>query len=360
MLDTFNFRNELGKMTPKIAEGAKIYIFGAGGAWEDICKQYKYLVNIDLNTCIDGFIDNDTNKQGSQFHGKPVYALSNVALDNAVVMISSWKWRFEIVEQLTSAGLFFRHSFFTGECFMALLMRWEYLRLLQFKDKHKGERCFVIGNGPSLTSSDLDKIKDEVTFATNKIYLMFDKTEWRPSYYAIADDVFLKEAHKLIKDKITCPIFYAYNYIFEFDEFSLNNDYFYCVDGRADYHPYPYNKPDFSEEPFMLQWGSTVTYSCLQLAAYMGFSEITLIGVDNTSLRYIDFDGTLHLNDSESEYHFSQSYDESPYYVCMKYMWEPAYQSARDYCEAHGIKIRNATRGGELEIFERVDFDSLF
>lgn len=47
-------------------------------------------------------------------------------------------------------------------------------------------------------------------------------------------------------------------------------------------------------------------------------------------------------------------------YVAMKdhQFWN--YQAARRYAETHGIKIYNATRGGELEVFERVDFDSLF
>ena len=28
------------------------------------------------------------------------------------------------------------------------------------KDKYQGERCFIVGNGPSLTVKDLDKLKD--------------------------------------------------------------------------------------------------------------------------------------------------------------------------------------------------------
>ena len=36
------------------------------------------------------------------------------------------------------------------------------------------------------------------------------------------------------------------------------------------------------------------------------------------------------------------------------------YMCAKEYAERHEIKIYNATRGGKLEVFERVDFDSLF
>ena len=33
------------------------------------------------------------------------------------------------------------------------------------------------------------------------------------------------------------------------------------------------------------------------------------------------------------------------------------YKAAKQYADLHGIRICNATRGGKLEIFERVDFD---
>ena len=37
-----------------------------------------------------------------------------------------------------------------------------------------------------------------------------------------------------------------------------------------------------------------------------------------------------------------------------------SYQAAKQYAQTHGIKIKNATRGGKLNVFQRVDFDSLF
>ena len=37
-----------------------------------------------------------------------------------------------------------------------------------------------------------------------------------------------------------------------------------------------------------------------------------------------------------------------------------AYQKAKTYADTHNIKIYNATRGGKLEVFQRVEFDSLF
>ncbi len=37
------------------------------------------------------------------------------------------------------------------------------------KDRHEGERCSVIGNGPSLRTSALDRLRGESTFAANRI-----------------------------------------------------------------------------------------------------------------------------------------------------------------------------------------------
>jgi hypothetical protein len=355
----FNFREELGKMTPKIVPGVKIYIFGAGTFWLHICKMYKYLVNIDINACIDGFIDNDKSKQGTLFLGKPVYDLSDIALENAVILISvsHAKGNCEISWQLTNMGMYWRHSFFTFDCFTSLLMRWEYLRLMQFKDKHKGQRCFIIGNGPSLLASDLEKLKNEISFATNKIYLMFDQTSWRPSYYVIGDDRILRRIHRQIKQKIKSPRFYAFNVVFDIEDFCLNNDYFYFLDGNVEWKPVPFAKPTFSEEPFILQVGQTVTYECLQLAAYMGFGEIYLLGVDNNYSSSINNAGYYVANDVKE--HFSASYDAS-IYIALIDIQNAAYETALEYADKHGIKIYNATRGGKLEVFQRVDFDSLF
>jgi len=355
----FAFRDELGKITPRIAKGAKVYIFGAGASWENICKQYKYLVGTNLNCCIDGFIDNNTTKQGTQFCGKPVYALHEIDPKNDVVLVSVTGGAAvtEIIAQLTNAGMVWRHSFFDASCFMAMIMRWEYLRLMQFKDIHKGKRCFIIGNGPSLSVRDLEKLKKEITFATNRIYLLFDQTEWRPSYYMIHDSAVLKERHKEIKNAIECPLFYAYGSIFELEDFSLTGSYFYYLDNRVDWRPVTHKKPKFSEEPFVMQWGATVTYDCIQLAAYMGFSEIYLIGVDNEHSLMVKNDGTLVKSQMNS--HFSKEYG-IVFFNPLCDIVDAAYQTAQEYSESHGIGIFNATRGGNLEVFKRVDFDSLF
>ena len=86
--------------------------------------------------------------------------------------------------------------------------KFDYLR--ELKDSHKGERCFIVATGPSLTFEDLHAIKDEFSFGMNSCVLALDKTDWIPSLYGIQDEyVYLKirdvlnnEAKTRLKDKI--------------------------------------------------------------------------------------------------------------------------------------------------------------
>jgi uncharacterized Rossmann fold enzyme len=354
----FDFRTELGKIAPRIAVGAKVYVFGAGANWENICKNFKYLVNIDIDDHIEGFLDNDAAKQGTIFHGKQVFAVSDIDTDNAVILISigTFKANLDIFRQLLPYGLYHTSSVFDVGWDYLLLMGFAYSRLLQFKGKHKGERCFIIGNGPSLSASDLDRLKNEVTFAANRIYLMYNKTAWRPSYYALVDRLALIDSYHEIAKVINCPSFYAANAIFNVDNFNLTDFYFFYPD--FNFYWKPNKKASFSEEPFVMQTGGTVTYICLQLAAYMGFSEIYLLGVDNTSERVVKHNGEIIFNNAQC--HFDKGYQSTQLLSYSIDVVNSSYQTALEYGESHNIKIRNATRGGELEIFERVDFDSLF
>lgn len=59
--------------------------------------------------------------------------------------------------------------------------------LRELKNIHQGERCFIVGTGPSLSISDLEMLKGEVTFGTNRIYELYNQTNWRPTYYINQD-----------------------------------------------------------------------------------------------------------------------------------------------------------------------------
>lgn len=89
----------------------------------------------------------------------------------------------------------------------------------------------------------------------------------------------------------------------------------------------------------------------------MGFKEIYLLGIDHNYRITVSPDGNIVTNDKVQN-HFCDNY--ALPVVPQLYKSSLAYLAAQQYASEHNIKIFNATRGGKLETFERVDFDSLF
>lgn len=233
-----------------------------------------------------------------------------------------------------------------------------YLRTL--KDIHRGKRCFIIGNGPSLRTADLDMLHEEYTFAANRIFNIFNQTNWRPTYYLSVDDRVLKEVQKDLLNYDLGHMFLKYglckikaptNKLSRVYDFSLLLD----VDQNHNNLISAYISEDVSDH---VCDSGTVTFDAIQIAIYMGFREIYLLGVDNNYSRTVDAYGKVHDDPSVQDYFDNKKYINM--YPAAIANTQYGYTIAKEYCDTHGIKIRNATRGGKLEVFERVDFDELF
>jgi len=76
-------------------------------------------------------------------------------------------------------------------------------RLAALKGKYAGQRCFLVGNGPSLKAEDLTKLHEygEITFAFNRVYNIFDQTPWRPTFYISQDEKMLSGCADIV-DKL--------------------------------------------------------------------------------------------------------------------------------------------------------------
>lgn len=223
--------------------------------------------------------------------------------------------------------------------------------LEQFKNKHAGERCFIVATGPSLRISDLEILKNnkEISFSVNRVYRAFEQTTWRPDYYVVEDFRCIQESGDEI---INLPIEHKF----------ISDSYLPFWEGEIPQNIYRFHSrwslvenelPQYAEDiRYGLYTCTTVIYHCIQLATYMGFKEIYLIGVDfNISGNYKNVNN-----------HFIKNYYDNNSRTAIFYDDEQlrSYKAAKKYADEHGIKIYNATRGGKLEIFPRVDFDSLF
>jgi len=354
-----NFREELAKVTPRLRDNrpGKIYVFGIGEQWKSIHKWYIDVVNVDLTDYIFAFVDNDHAKQGTEYMGRPVIAPNEMDIENAVVLISSSKYEQDLIQQLQEMGLVERNGFYTLFFFKVILLRFVFAETASFSSSVHGGRCFIIGNGPSLLVEDLEILHktNQVTFAVNSIYKVFDKTIWRPTYYFVLDPkMFLDNDFINQVNQMKCLKFMTID--FARKEFFNEQIYYYETDLNSLYYYYFTPRPKFSNNIELMYRGGSVVYAAIQAAVSMGYDEIYLIGVDRKYDVEVTSDGTIIKHNVKK--HF---YGDDPVVMPVPlYLLDASFKCAREYCESHNIKIRNATRGGALEVFERVDFDSLF
>lgn len=223
------------------------------------------------------------------------------------------------------------------------------------RNLYSGRRGFVIGNGPSLRTADLSRLKSDICIASNKIYLAFDETDWRPEYLTCSD--------KLVWAKIQPDLPGRFKEIIAISTLDLRLAAIPVVVGRH------LGGHAAVAEGFSLDCGRgifggrTVTYVNLQLAAHLGLNPIYLIGCDHYYLGESDVDASGKIiTHSVTSNHFSPNYRSPGEKVNSAPIAEmnAAFSVGRQVAEAHGIRILNATRGGHLEVFDRVAFDSLF
>lgn len=243
-------------------------------------------------------------------------------------------------------------------------------RLSNLKNVHKGKRCFVIGNGPSLKASDLDLLQNELTFAVNKITKIFPYTQWRPTYYFVSDSLYFSAQDKRMDQlpEQTCLLLDS-----KLLDHADNTRYSKAIW----YNHIPrYNiVPEFSRSPDkIVHEGGSVLYQAIQFVIYMGISEIYLLGVDNNFRQKVLPDGrkVLDLFSKEPAHFYSSGEEEEQImnsistwmdYGNMKsagiYDPDDMWKTVAYHCDISSVKIINSTRGGELEIFPRESLEDV-
>lgn len=236
--------------------------------------------------------------------------------------------------------------------------------LKQFYNAFQGKRCFIIGNGPSLNRHDLSKLEGEYSFGVNSFYYKTKETGFRPFFYVVEDSSVMKENIKEIID-FEAP-FKFFPTIYEKLHPKTPNTFFFNMNrGFYEKSSPNYVVPRFSTDASkILYCGQSVTHINLQLAFYMGFTEVYLIGMD---FNYVIPEshkrrGDVLLSDTDDPNHFHKDY-----FGKGKTWKDPKldrvilnYRMAKLAFESVGRSVYNATIGGKLEIFPRVNYNALF
>lgn len=223
-------------------------------------------------------------------------------------------------------------------------------RFQSLHNRHHGETAILVANGPSLNCMDLSPLRRATVIGLNKIFLGFKRFRFHPRYYVAVNAKVIEQSAEQIK-ALNCVKFLSKRC----GDLVPENALTYHIDTQR---PPARFCHDISSG---LREGGTVTYAALQIAYFLGFKTVVIIGMDHR----FEYSGAPHearVLDGPDPNHFS------PEYFGYGQTWdnpdlalsEESYRVARTEFEKDGRRIIDATVDGACDIFEKADFTALF
>lgn len=216
----------------------------------------------------------------------------------------------------------------------------------KFSDIHKGEDCFIIGNGPSLNKMDLTPLNNYHTFGLNKIFLLFEKVKLDLSYICAVNPLVIEQS-KEVYETMTTPVFIS----------------FMSSKGILDDQPHIYKLLTNAQWSFYhtllepISEGYTVTYVAMQVAFFMGFQRVFLIGVDHNFVQQgKPNEKQIYKGDDQNHFH-PDYFKGQAWHLADIEGNEASYALARHQFHAVGREIYDATYDGKLNLFPKISFE---
>lgn len=222
-------------------------------------------------------------------------------------------------------------------------------RLPMLKNREYGQPCILVCNGLSLNRMDLRFLRKHTCIGLNKIFLGFKKFGFYPKYYVSVNDRVIEQSAEDIK-ALNCVKFISQRNAHWVPENALTHHintqnplHRFCTDITQGVHE-----------------GWTVTYAALQIAYYLGFKEVVIVGMDHR-YTYHGQPNETHLLQGDDLNHFS-----SDYFAGQRWdnpdlsRSEESYQLARQIFEADGRRIIDATLNGACQVFEKRPYTQVF
>lgn len=237
-----------------------------------------------------------------------------------------------------------------------------------FKDMHKNRRCFIIGNGPSLRKQNLSFLNNEITFASSAFWKHPIIKEWQPTYYCIIDPLFFDGSDVMndffykLTSKINNSLFFIPQYSKKIVEekklLPINKTFFIAFRNDLDMVV-----PSMIDLTSYLPKIKSVVQLAIIIALYMGCTPIYLIGFDHDWLSHRGMDrhfytGKTVNNHKKATGDLKDNSYKAEIESVLK-LWQ-GYESLLRYSIKKNVKIINASNGGFLDVFKRIDYDSIF
>lgn len=247
----------------------------------------------------------------------------------------------------------------------------------ELQDRHKGERCFILATGPSVNNQDLTLLQGELCISVSHFFLHKDIRTIAPRYHVLAPyhhPFTFTEINKVFDgfnrfypdDMIYLFGHYPYefsvlNFLHKNPIYARKNTYFinYAHQCELDDNNYMNTEVwDITKTPFRIR---TVIYTAIQAAVYMGCKEIYLVGCDHDYLSDMKRVTNHHFyreKDGVSDVEHLRAFTTERWFQEYYMRWKQ-YRLMREYLEGRGCKIVNATKGGLLDVFPKVDLEEL-
>lgn len=241
----------------------------------------------------------------------------------------------------------------------------------KIRNIYKGKRCFIIGNGPSLASQDLNKLTDEYIFAVNTFFMTELFGEINPFGYVVADpalfdgsDFSIEWLTKLDQKCKKMNLFFPVSAAKTIRKYNMfQNENVFHLDMSSKFHEAPskFNLDLTKAVP----GAQTVIIMAIMVAAHMGFNKIYLLGCDSDWAKYPSAKGYLPHFYDEKNLGYNQE-------TCMRQDWMyenvldaaliifKSYRLLNNALRQRNVHVLNATDGGFLDMFERVDYEGIF
>lgn len=252
----------------------------------------------------------------------------------------------------------------------SLAMQELFARNIKFRNIYEGQRCFILATGPSINKQDLRPLKNEICFAVSMFFLHKGVREIDPLYHVHAPNhaphgfevpqKAFDGFNEFYSDRTTIflghtPYKYSlFNFLEQNPQFKKDNIHYLNYYHSPALDESNYNNPDIWDITRALFSPRSVVYCAIQIAAYMGFRYIYLMGCDYNYLLHVARGSSMHF------YEDGKGPDESKYwrsteefYLAYHRAWKQ-YRLMREYLEPKGCYIYNATAGGLLDVFPRV------
>lgn len=236
----------------------------------------------------------------------------------------------------------------------------------QLHNRHVGERCFILCNGPSVKEQDIRPLRGEIVFSVSNGYRHPDYQYIRPKYHCVPQITYatlppektiewFKEMDQSIGDAEIFLDRQEWPLIQQHNLFAGRTAHVVCM--GKNYFPTNTGIPDLAG---IIPRVQTVPIMVLMIAMYIGFREIYLLGVDHDW--FIKKEYKYFFENISNEPTLTREgvlkttlWDELP--VVTK-VWAH-YRAIKQISQANGVRIYNATHGGMLDEFERIRLEDV-